>query len=166
MKGRALSPGWLFCLVVPVVVLGFTALPGCQSVPSAPAGAEESEAGAQAPLAESSEQQGEAAVTEDAPDEPAIVDDTPDEPPAAEQASPPAEEEETDSVGEADTEEGDGDLNGDGLVDDADLDVFLAALNTAADEPGFDPALDLDADGVVSQRDYQIWYGRVFDGEP
>ncbi|GEM_PF-1298978 len=52
-----------------------------------------------------------------------------------------------------------GDLNGDGQVDGADFSLFRQALGSRAGDPRWNPAADYDNDGVVSYRDYVIWYG-------
>jgi uncharacterized protein len=52
-----------------------------------------------------------------------------------------------------------GDLNGDGRVDIADFQVFRAALGSRTGQARFNADADYDGDGVVSYRDYRIWYG-------
>lgn len=49
------------------------------------------------------------------------------------------------------------DLDGDGLVDGADLALFEAALDTGPADPAFDPRCDLDGDGFVSMADLDLW---------
>jgi hypothetical protein len=51
-----------------------------------------------------------------------------------------------------------GDLNGDGLVNNADYLIFRAALNKRAGQPGFVAAADMDGDGVITLKDYAKWY--------
>lgn len=48
------------------------------------------------------------------------------------------------------------DLNGDGLVDLADILLAAAGWGLAQGQPGFDPALDLNHDGVVNVVDVQL----------
>ena len=57
-----------------------------------------------------------------------------------------------------------GDLNGDGRIDQEDADIFRAGLNAMEGEEGFNPDLDFDGDGVISQFDYQTWWNLVFGG--
>ena len=47
-----------------------------------------------------------------------------------------------------------GDLNGDGIVDQSDLDIITLALNTAANKPA--DARDLNGDGVINALDARI----------
>jgi hypothetical protein len=54
------------------------------------------------------------------------------------------------------------DLTGDDVVDAADRDYFLAALNTRAGETDFDPTLDYDQDDEITLRDYQVWFDVAF----
>ncbi len=49
------------------------------------------------------------------------------------------------------------DLDGNGWVDGADVEVLLAAVGTASGEPGFDPSADLDGDGAVTDGDMWLW---------
>ena len=49
-----------------------------------------------------------------------------------------------------------GDIDGDGDVDLADLALLLAAYNTCAGDPNFDPAADLDGSGCVDLSDLAI----------
>ena len=46
-----------------------------------------------------------------------------------------------------------GDVNGDGVVDEADLDLASAAFGRTQDDPLFVPAADLNQDGVVGLDD-------------
>ncbi len=48
-----------------------------------------------------------------------------------------------------------GDLNEDGVVDSADLDILTAAFGTRAGEPNFIEAADLNGDGVIGLADAQ-----------
>jgi len=57
-----------------------------------------------------------------------------------------------------------GDLNGDGLVDCADLAIIKAALGTVVGQPGFDPRADVNNDGVVDIRDLAFVSRRVTVG--
>jgi uncharacterized repeat protein (TIGR01451 family) len=55
------------------------------------------------------------------------------------------------------------DVNGDCLVDGSDLNLLARAWNTTSTEPGFNPAADLDGDGVVGPVDLSIftkYFGR------
>lgn len=49
-----------------------------------------------------------------------------------------------------------GDINGDGLVDFADLNLLLDAFNTQAGTPGFNPGADLDDDELVGFADLNL----------
>ncbi len=49
-----------------------------------------------------------------------------------------------------------GDLNGDGIINEADFDVMSAAWLSKAGEARFNPAADLDGDGVIGLPDFQI----------
>ena len=46
-----------------------------------------------------------------------------------------------------------GDLNGDGVVNEADYQIWLAALGTTAGAPGYDPRADVLRDGTVNTAD-------------
>ncbi len=48
-----------------------------------------------------------------------------------------------------------GDVNGDGVVDGADLDAMVALFGVTADDPRYVPAADLDGDGVIGLPDLQ-----------
>ncbi len=48
-----------------------------------------------------------------------------------------------------------GDVNGDGVVDQADLDLVTAAFGTREGDPLFDPQADLNGDGVIGLEDIQ-----------
>jgi hypothetical protein len=54
-----------------------------------------------------------------------------------------------------------GDLNGDGKVDAADLEVVKAALGTRAGEAGYDPRADVIRDGVVDSADAALVQSRM-----
>jgi len=54
-----------------------------------------------------------------------------------------------------------GDLNGDGVVDRLDFQVFVDAFGTAQGDAGFDPSLDLDGDGAITLVDFQTWIGGI-----
>ncbi|MGB9625299.1 MAG: dockerin type I domain-containing protein [Phycisphaerae bacterium] len=49
-----------------------------------------------------------------------------------------------------------GDLNGDGIINEADFDVMSAAWLSKVGEARFNPAADLDGDGVIGLSDFQI----------
>jgi hypothetical protein len=51
-----------------------------------------------------------------------------------------------------------GDLNGDGKVDVSDYNIMKAAFGKKAAQPGYSVACDFDKDGIVSLKDYTIWY--------
>lgn len=51
-----------------------------------------------------------------------------------------------------------GDLNGDGKVDTTDYGIFRNALGKMSGQSGFSAAADMDADGIVSLKDYSTWY--------
>jgi predicted extracellular nuclease len=59
-----------------------------------------------------------------------------------------------------------GDLNGDLRVDVRDLRILLRALPSREGGVRWNPAADLNRDGIVSNRDYRIWlrYWRDFNG--
>jgi len=50
-----------------------------------------------------------------------------------------------------------GDCNNDGVVDDTDKQLILGAVGTAAGDPGFNAAADLDGDGVISGQDVSMF---------
>jgi hypothetical protein len=51
-----------------------------------------------------------------------------------------------------------GDLNGDGIVNTADYQVFRSTLGKCSGNAGFIQAADYDRDGCVTYADYRIWY--------
>lgn len=55
-----------------------------------------------------------------------------------------------------------GDINGDGIVDDTDLHLFMCAFGKTILEDGYNPAADFNGDGIVDIRDLAI-LGRQFD---
>ena len=59
-----------------------------------------------------------------------------------------------------------GDLNGDGVIDEGDGDAFAEALGFGMGEDGFIPELDFDGDGQITLVDLQIWNELVFGSEP
>lgn len=44
-------------------------------------------------------------------------------------------------------------------MDRDDFDAFLAAFASQVGDPRYNPAADLDGDGIVSLIDYQLWFG-------
>jgi hypothetical protein len=50
-----------------------------------------------------------------------------------------------------------GDLNGDGLVNGTDYQMFLAAYGTCVGHPNYNPDADLDGDGCITLVDYRLW---------
>ncbi len=56
------------------------------------------------------------------------------------------------------------DLNGDGLVDCADIAIVRASLGKRVGDPGFDPRADVDGNGVVDVRDLSFVTRRVTTG--
>ncbi|MGD9161262.1 MAG: dockerin type I domain-containing protein [Desulfobacteraceae bacterium] len=62
-----------------------------------------------------------------------------------------------------------GDINGDGVVDQDDYDVFMDALGSSEGDPNYNPAADLDGDGDVDLYDYYLFkknYGQGTPGVP
>jgi hypothetical protein len=57
-----------------------------------------------------------------------------------------------------------GDINGDGIVDDADLHAFMCAFNTQLGDARYNPACDFNQDGRVDIRDLAL-LGQQFDLE-
>ncbi len=53
------------------------------------------------------------------------------------------------------------DYNGDGVVDDLDIELIVAAFNTMEGTDGFDPAFDHDGDGMVLSADISIAYAAL-----
>lgn len=53
-------------------------------------------------------------------------------------------------------EEPEGDVNGDGVLDQGDLDEVTALFGTSTGDTNFDPAADLDGDGTIGLADLQI----------
>lgn len=51
-----------------------------------------------------------------------------------------------------------GDLNGDGKTNTADYLIFQKALGKKTGQTGYSAAADMDGDGVVSLKDYSLWY--------
>lgn len=52
----------------------------------------------------------------------------------------------------------DGDFDNDGAVTDADFEILRAAFLTQLGDTDFDPALDLDGDGVISGVDFTLFF--------
>ena len=48
-----------------------------------------------------------------------------------------------------------GDVNGDGVLDESDLNAIQAAFGTSEGDPGFNPAADLTGDGQIGLDDLQ-----------
>ncbi|HRX86068.1 MAG TPA: hypothetical protein P5572_13695, partial [Phycisphaerae bacterium] len=53
---------------------------------------------------------------------------------------------------------GGGDVDSNGVIDNADFDAFLAAYGSCAGDVAYLSAADLDFDGCVTLEDYQAWY--------
>jgi hypothetical protein len=53
------------------------------------------------------------------------------------------------------------DYNADGVVDDLDIELIVAAFNTMEGTDGFDPAFDHDGDGMVGSTDISIAYAAL-----
>ncbi|MBW2500352.1 MAG: hypothetical protein JRF61_23975 [Deltaproteobacteria bacterium] len=49
------------------------------------------------------------------------------------------------------------DFNGDGVTDEADVEIFQGTLGKQAGDEGFVAAADLDGDGTVTSADYAIF---------
>jgi hypothetical protein len=47
-------------------------------------------------------------------------------------------------------------VNGDGKVDDQDVQIVKAAMGTTAGMPGYDPRADVVRDGVVDRLDLEV----------
>lgn len=54
-----------------------------------------------------------------------------------------------------------GDLNGDGVVNEADEAIFLAAYGSCDGDPNFNPDADFDEDGCITINDYRIFRSYV-----
>jgi hypothetical protein len=52
-----------------------------------------------------------------------------------------------------------GDLDGDGDVDQTDYQIFRSALGSSTGNPHFMQECDYDGDGRITYADYRIWYG-------
>lgn len=52
-----------------------------------------------------------------------------------------------------------GDLNGDGVVDVNDYNLFIATFGKCVGQTGYNPKADYDGDGCITFVDYQKWYG-------
>ncbi len=52
-----------------------------------------------------------------------------------------------------------GDLNGDGTIDMADFQLFLATFGKCEGQAGYNPKANFDSDTCVTFVDYQTWYG-------
>jgi Dockerin type I domain len=59
-------------------------------------------------------------------------------------------------VGYADPGLTPGDVNGDGVVDQSDLGLLLAAYDYCDGDPNYNPAADFDGDGCVGQPDLGV----------
>lgn len=51
-----------------------------------------------------------------------------------------------------------GDLNGDRTIDNKDFVLFRSQLGKQQDDEGFNAKADLDSDGIISRRDYSLFY--------
>jgi hypothetical protein len=49
-----------------------------------------------------------------------------------------------------------GDFDGDGVITDADFDLFAGVFGLAEGDPNFDPKFDLDEDGQITLVDMQM----------
>ncbi len=58
-----------------------------------------------------------------------------------------------------------GDINGDGVVDEADLDAMTALFGLSEGDPGFDPKADLNSDGTIGLADVQTLV-QLLEGTP
>jgi hypothetical protein len=58
-----------------------------------------------------------------------------------------------------------GDLNEDGVLDRADMNVIRGALGSSQGDDSFVTAADLDNDGSITRADYSLWY-RLFRSQP
>ena len=53
-----------------------------------------------------------------------------------------------------------GDLNGDGVIDMVDFNIFLTTFGLCEGQPGYNAAANFDSsDNCITFVDYQIWYG-------
>ncbi|MCK4658387.1 MAG: hypothetical protein KAV82_02600 [Phycisphaerae bacterium] len=156
--GERDSRWWLRAYSVAVVLcLVLVAAWGCQSVVPAPAVNGGDEVQTSANPVRDGDQPAEPPPG-DNPTETRTERDTP-------QSDPPAQNDAGDEPRETqEQEEMAGDLNADGVIDDGDRDIFVAALNTTEGEEGFNSDLDYDGDGLISQIDYQTWYDQAFGG--
>lgn len=48
------------------------------------------------------------------------------------------------------------DINGDGVVSEADVEIMKAAIGTTADDAGYVAAADLNGDGLITTMDYAV----------
>ncbi len=55
-----------------------------------------------------------------------------------------------------------GDVNGDGVINEADMDAVTAAFGLSQGDPGFNAAADLNGDGTVGLADLQLM-GQILD---
>jgi hypothetical protein len=95
---------------------------------------------------------------------PSLVDDPEDPQDSDDADTGDGSDEEDDPAGGGSTGGNDplpGDLNGDGVVDRLDFQIFVDAFGTVQGDAGFNPALDLDGDGVITLVDFQIWIAGI-----
>jgi hypothetical protein len=57
-----------------------------------------------------------------------------------------------------------GDVNGDGVVDCADLELVKASMGTRFGKAGFDPRADANGDGIVNIRDLAFVAQKLLSG--
>ena len=56
------------------------------------------------------------------------------------------------------------DLNGDGCVNAADVDVLAAAFGSQVGDPNYDLRCDFNTDGLVDGTDYNLWRPHLGEG--
>ena len=147
VHARALAGFPLLCIIC-------LTLFGCQSVSRAPGG-DSADTQAEQPPAQPAQTEGDDVADGE--------DETLQQPGEPEQEKGDDEPAQQDDVADDPEEEAAvaGDLNGDGIIDGRDFEIFKDAFDTREGMDAFNPDLDFDGDGEVNFVDRQIWYDMI-----